>query len=150
MTKDKKLILKGYNALIQFDITKVFTDTNTWDGGFGFQGVLYIECNGFKLKDDSFHSTSEATRKFLEELQNIYNNLKGEANYRSDYEDNLNLNIKMGQCGHVMIAVDYRDYSLENIKISFQTDTDQTYLLETITNLKEIEVYFKSLNTSLS
>lgn len=145
MTEDKKFILKGYNALIEFNINKVFTDTTAWDGGFGFRGVLYIECNGLKLKDDNFHSTSEATRKFLEELQKTYNNLNGEANYRSDYEDNLNISIKMDNCGHALIAIEYRDYNLENIKISFQTDTDQTYLLKTITSLKEIEAYFKSL-----
>lgn len=145
MVEDKRFILKGYNALIQFDINKVFTDLPTWDGGFGFKGVLYIECSGLKLRDDNFHSTSVATRKFCEELQKIYSELEGEASYISDYEDNLNISIKMNDCGHAIIVIEYRDYNLENIKISFQTDTDQTYLLETINRLKEISVYFNTL-----
>jgi hypothetical protein len=145
MTEDKKFILKGYNAFIRFDITKVFTDTTAWDGGFGFRGVLYIECNGLKLKDDNFHSTSSSTRKFLEELQKIYSELEGEANYRSDYEDNLNISIKIKNCGHIEIEVEYRDYSLQNVKVSFKTDTDQSYLPETIVSLKEINTYFDLL-----
>ena len=104
------------------------------------EGWLQASCDfnyqGFKAHF-SFSSMLNDFFPFYDQLQTLYQTLSGKAVYLN-IERNIELTFLADGLGHILIKGELRHTNNPYLIISFQIDTDQTFLPEIIRECKEI------------
>lgn len=124
------------HIIIEFTKVFGFPEKTSHFGGYELQASLKIKSGNFNLKSSYYTSTGELFM-FYEQLKKINEKVSGKANY-SSYEANLKLDIEYDKLGHVNVSGSFIENTFYNNKLSFEFETDQTFITQTINDLKVI------------
>jgi hypothetical protein len=140
MDKDSKnqFTLIAENGHFSLKITEVFgfpKSTSHW-GGYDTHSVLDIRSSNYLVRGSLFISTGELYT-FYEQLKKCFASLVGSAKLISS-EDNLRLEVTFDEVGHVTTKGAYKEQHFEGNELLFEMTSDQTYLSQTLIDLKNI------------
>ncbi len=113
-----------------------FPDHTSYLGGYDAHGVVDIKCGPYRVHDSLWFSTGEVWQ-FYTELQKAYNDLAGQARFRSD-EENLDFTLAFTGRGHFVIAGVYRQYFSNNTLLQFEIESEQSYLIKPLAQLAAV------------
>ena len=133
----------GYDK-IEITITELmgFPERTSFEGGYDFKGTLTICVGSYNVRFNNYFSTTGILYNLLTSLVPCYNSLEGTAEYRHMYEKSFYFTLKMTRTGHAMIEGVFREYPHLPNNLVFQFETDQTYIQDTIRELKQVEKLF--------
>ena len=138
------LISNNGNDKIQITIDEIFgfPETTCYADGYEFKGTLIIQAGCYKVHNQNYYSTTGELYRLYASLIKCYDTLTGTAKYCQMYEKDFTFEIKMNHLGHVEIDGEYTEYPHLPNKLIFQIQTDQTCILNTIHDLKQIKNLF--------
>ena len=134
----EEFTLNNETEFVKIKLTKVFgfpEETCHW-GGYDSQAQIEIKSGPFSCSSSFYISTGEISQ-FCQKLQTCYSDLEGELSLKS-YEHNLKLNLVFDKLGHININGEFTDNNLENNSLSFEFDTDQSFLKSSIQDIENI------------
>jgi hypothetical protein len=133
---DEFTLTTGSDSLqISLDEVYGFPDRTSHFGGYDARGTVTLHCGAYHVRGLLWFSTGEVWQ-FYTELRKAYDDLKGEALFRSS-EGNLNFTVSFTRFGHWTLEGDYQEHLHLNSRLRFEMTSDQTYLVETLAQLSE-------------
>jgi hypothetical protein len=138
MDKAEKFTIKNTDEFITISINEVYgfpIETCHW-GGYDTKSTIEIEIGSYNVKSLLYISTGDIYT-FYRKLIECHRTLKGEALLES-YEKNLRVKMTFNEQGHVNISGYFREYSHSRNELTFEMDTDQSYLNHSISELSMI------------
>lgn len=138
-------IIKGDNGFLKIEFFEVFGFPNETChfGGYDTKSIVEINSGSFKVKSGVYCSTGEIF-EFYEQLLKTNEQLKGSA-YLRNYEHNLNAEVKYDINGRVTIFGSFREVSEFNNLLEFEFSSDQSYIQQTLIDLKKINLKYGGL-----
>lgn len=124
-----------YLKLIIHDVYGFPEKTSTW-GGYDTHSVLEIFCYDYSVKSTIQVSTGNIYNFFVE-FKKCYENLEGVANFDS-FKHNLNFKMEFDKTGKVLLSGYFKKYHNLEIQLNFELFLDQSYLLNTYSELSNI------------
>lgn len=112
-----------------------FPDRTSHFGGYDALGRVDIQCGTFRAYGSLWFSTGEVWQ-FYTELLKAYNELAGEAQFRSS-EGQLEFTIRFRFGGHLTIEGMYQEVSVDSTQLLFRMGSDQSYLIEPLAELAQ-------------
>jgi hypothetical protein len=129
--------IRGENGnYIKVGFSEVYgfpNETCHW-GGYDSRASIEIEVDGFKVVSFFYTSTGQVYNLY-QQIANCNSQLRGTAKFLS-YEDNLELTANYGLGGNVEIAGRYSTNSHFINELNFSFATDQSFIDETINQMK--------------
>lgn len=104
------------------------------------RGSVYISVGGFKGKYSAAFLTDDLSQ-FLNELQHLYRSLKGTAEFKT-MEGQLYVKASGDGKGHIEIEGKAIDAAGIGNQLNFNLEIDQTDLLQTIKQLRELVKHY--------
>jgi len=141
----KAFCLNGNNEKIELTINKVFgfPEQTSYEGGYDFKGDLDIIIGSYEVHcKNNFYSSTGMLYRLLLSLTDCYNSLEGTATYKHLYEDDFKFSLTMTNYGHAVVEGAFQERADLPNKFVFQMETDQTYILNTIGELKKVVKVF--------
>ncbi len=127
-----KFIIKNEDSFVEFVQVKFYKDSQD------FEFNVNAKCRYFIVENKTMWSNKTELVNFYKQLQDCYQKLKGEVESKFSYDEEIKLKLSFNQLGHVDVECDLYDYG-ENInKCHIEMKTDQTFIAETLKELKEI------------
>ena len=112
-----------------------FPNRTSFFGGYDARGRVDIQCGPYRAYGSLWFSTGEVWQ-FYTELLKAYNDLAGEARFRSG-EGQLALTITFRRRGHLTIEGIYREDFINGTQLLFEIESDQSYLIEPLAQLAQ-------------
>ena len=136
---DEKFIIKGEAGnFLRVAFAEVYgfpESTSPW-GGYDVRANLKIKSNGFEVNAEFWTSTGEIFL-LLQELQQSNKLLSGSPHYDS-CEGHLSFTALYDNMGHVIISGRFAEQMSGNNTLSFEFESDQTFIQATISQLQVI------------
>lgn len=117
-----------------------YPDSSDWEDGNWLDTKVAISAGGFRGKVGG-HTRAEEYEKFLEGLVPLYESLKGEAGFAT-MEEWLTINVKGDGGGHTSVEIEIKDAPGVGNTLTCRLTLDQTYLRDTIADLRVIVEQF--------
>lgn len=127
-----KFIIKNGDSFIEFNQVKFYKDSQD------FEFNVYAKCSYFVIEDKIVYANKLALLNFYKQLQDCYQKLKGEVESKFSYDEDIKLKLSFNKLGHVVVGCDFYDYAGFTNKCHIEFKTDQTFIVETLKELKEI------------
>lgn len=112
-----------------------FPERTSYFGGYDARGTVAIHCGPFRVHDSLSFSTGEVWQ-FYTELLKAYNDLAGEARFRSS-EGNLEFTLRFGWGGHFLLKGTYQAVLDMGGRLQFDMGSDQSYLAKPLAQLAQ-------------
>ena len=127
-----KFVLKNENCNIQFEFNKFFDDSQDFEFNVNAKSGCFIVQNKIVWvhKNDLFN--------FYKKLQDCYDKLQGEVESKFEYDEEIKLKLSFNKLGQVKVECAFFDYSEFSGKCYMEFVTDQTFIAESLKELKEI------------
>ena len=140
----KAFTLEGYNGKIELYITEVFGFPNerSFNNSYDIRGRLIIETGCYKVDYDNYYFSTKTLGNFLVGLESCYESLSGIADYIDDYEQDLIINLEMKTSGHAKVTGSFQANLALGNKLKFEMETDQSYFIYTINDIRNIMEIF--------
>ena len=114
--------------------------TDFWDGNW-LRARLKAKTEGFRA-DYPLFVRAEEVEGFLDQLEPLYGRLRGEAEFRT-MESQLGISMAIADpLGHVKVEVEASNPLGSEACLRFDFQTDQTYLLPLLVELREVASAF--------
>jgi hypothetical protein len=126
----------GSSIRIIFEEVYGFPESTCHWGGYDVRSRIEIKSGNFAVKSILWTSTGEIYALY-EQLMTCNKNLKGEASYTS-YEGNIQMNAVYDDLGHVTITGTFSEHNEFDNKLSFEFNSDQSYITSSISQLEKI------------
>ena len=132
------ITLNTSNGFIKFYIKEVlgFPNETSHFGGYDIIGEIEIQCDNYIVKGGLNYSTGDIYDFYIQ-LNQIFNSLNGNAKFYS-YEDQLSFFVNVDKKGHISIEGEYREDLVNATKLIFELECDQSYLKDSLIELKMI------------
>jgi hypothetical protein len=134
--------IPGQDGFIEIHLDEIFgfPEKTSHFGGYDVKGTVHIKSNGYSIKDNLWFSTGKLYN-FYHELSICYDKLEGSAKFISS-EANLDFSMFFDKSGFVKINGIYvANYAINN-RLEFEIKSDQSYLKESISQLKKIVIKY--------
>ena len=133
-----------YNEKILLELNQVidFPERTSYEGGYDIICTLQIDVGCYHVKCDRYYSATGALYRFSDSLKDCYKKLAGKAEYRLRWENDLVFNVAMTSCGHALVTGQFRDRPEKNTVLTFEMETDQTYLLPVFQEIDRLQDTF--------
>ncbi len=131
-------IIKGPNGFVEINIKEVFghPDRTCMWGGYETTSKLTFRGSRFLMERELYLSTGEIYN-FYNELYTAHSLLKGEA--KLFHEGILLLTVNYDSISNVLVKGELSsDYDEDGNFIRFKLETDQSYIIETLVNIRQI------------
>lgn len=142
----KAFCLNGENGKIEVTINEVLFSHKSIESGYDFKGNLDICIGSYKVHCNDFYSSTGTLDRLLTSLEICYNSLEGSAEYKRYYEEDLEFILNMTQNGHAIVNGTFREYPHLSNMLTFEMNTDQTFILDIINELKKVIEIFNKYN----
>lgn len=130
--------IEGPNGFIKIELAEVFgfpNHTSHW-GGYDTRSKLTLKSRGISVNSALGLSTGEIYN-FYRNLEETHAQLSGYTKFTYN-EYHLWFGIQYDPVGHVIINGEFREDYRGNNSLKFEIITDQSYLIETLKDLKRI------------
>lgn len=133
-----------YNEKILLELNEVidFPERTSYEGGYDIICTLQIDVGCYHVKCDRYYSATGALYRFSDSLKDCYKELAGNAEYRLRWENELVFNVAMTSCGHALVTGQFRERPEKNTVLTFEMETDQTYLLPVFQEIDRLQDTF--------
>ena len=132
----------GYSEYEQIKFTHASTHANKEPEGFDWvKTSVSIKVGGFSGNVELMLTLSEI-RNFKNQIENIYNNLRGMAQLKT-IEDQIELNIGIDDLGHIKLTGYLKDDVSSGNKLNFEMDLDQSFLPKTLSELNSTLTFYE-------
>lgn len=144
--------LHGSNGKIELTITETlgFPADTSYEGGYDVKGSLDIDIGCYVVRFDDYCFSTGVLRGFMEELEKCYETLRGKAVYKRLWENDFAFTLEMTDSGHAVVNGTFQEDPVMNNKLTFELQTDQTYVKPVISDLRKIIRLFDALSGSES
>ena len=134
--------INGFDGNIKLSIEQVwgFPESTAYYGGYDAKGVLKIKSGAYSATSD-YHFTTGELSDFLEQLRTCYDSLSGTAVLANHEDENL-IKCEFLKNGHITVSGEYQSAVHKKNRLTFEFDTDQTQILETIDYLERVYKFF--------
>lgn len=125
---------------VKLEIVEVFgyPDQPSFRGGYDIRCDLEILAGAYSVRTDLYYSSTGALYDFYVALQKCYDKLNGKAIYNVYCAENdLDMEIVFDM-GRVHITGRYRENIATQNSLYFEFDSDQSYFVEILRDLKKI------------
>ncbi|MFJ8262920.1 hypothetical protein ACIQ4I_13350 [Rummeliibacillus sp. NPDC094406] len=132
-------IIDGKQGFIQIEFNEVFgfPDETSFDGGYDVQGKLSLKSENYYVKDAEVWFTTGQIYTLFKQLQKAYKLLKGAITF-SNRDETFKFEMKFNPSGQIEIEGFFQEFlDKENI-LQFEFLSDQSYLMTTLEELKNI------------
>lgn len=113
-----------------------FPDRTSHFGGYDVRGVVAIHCGIYHIRGPLWFSTGEVWQ-FYTQVQRAYDELAGEARFCSS-ERNMDFTLRFTTHGHWTLEGVYQEHLDIATRLLFEMESDQSYLVETLTQLRHL------------
>ena len=130
---------KGNNGFIKFHFIEFpgFPNETHFTGGYECLVKTEIKSGIFSGSCQIWSSTGDFINLF-KDLEKSYNKIDGISKY-TNYEHNLNFEIKFDKFGHVVISGMFYEYSEDENSLNFEIQSDQSFIKAAIIEFKLLE-----------
>ncbi|RNI27878.1 hypothetical protein EFA69_17445 [Rufibacter immobilis] len=126
----------GNYLKVKFQEVYGFPESTCHWGGYELRAAVDMKSGSFTANSTFWTSTGELY-EFYKKLEACNEEVKGSADF-ANYEDNLKFTINYNNLGQVNITGNFNTFSdLEN-ELTFEFNSDQSYLKKTVGELKQI------------
>ena len=135
--------INGHDGFVEikFDEVLGFPNTTTYLGGYDVRGNVNLKSKGFTATGELWFSTGEIYHLY-ESLNKMYRTLEGVVEFSNADGRNLHLIIQFEKSGKFKIAAVYQEsYEVDNV-LHIELISDQSFLVETLQQLKSIYEYY--------
>ena len=134
----ESVTLNSSNGYIKFHLNEIFgfPDETCYFGGYDILGEIEIKSNNYFVKGNLNFSTGNIFN-FYTQLTELFNSLENVAKFVS-YENQLSFFVKVNKLGHISVEGEYRENLVNDSRLIFVLESDQTYLNEWLSELKKI------------
>ncbi|HWI46831.1 MAG TPA: hypothetical protein VNU45_01235 [Rummeliibacillus sp.] len=132
-------IIDGKQGFIQIEFNEVFgfPDETSFDGGYDVRGKLSLKSENYYVKDAEVWFTTGQIYTLYKQLQKAYKLLKGSITF-SNRDETFKFEMKFNRSGQIEIEGSFQEFlDKENI-LQFEFLSDQSYLITTLEELKNI------------
>ena len=139
-------IIDGKQGFIQIEFNEVFgfPDETSFDGGYDVRGKLSLKSENYYVKDAEVWFTTGQIYTLYKQLQKAYKLLKGSITF-SNRDETFKFEMKFNRSGQIEIEGSFQEFlDKENI-LQFEFLSDQSYLIATLEELKNIVAYYGDL-----
>jgi hypothetical protein len=81
--------------------------------------------------------TTQDVKYFLDELEGVLSSLEGSASLTTD-EESIGLRVKVTKTGVAQVSGELKELGTAKVKVGFEFESDQSYLGQTLTELRGI------------
>ena len=127
-----KFVIKSENAFIECDYVKFYEDSQD------FEFIVNSKSGNFIIENKTVWAHKNELLNFYKQLQECYDKLQGEVESEFEYDEEIKLKLSFNKLGQVRVECDFFDYSEFSGKCHIEFGTDQTFIAETLKELKEI------------
>jgi hypothetical protein len=136
----------GTDGFIELNLDELY-DSPAYGGGYGAQGLLRLQTGNYFVKSKHYFTTGELW-DFLDTLTRCYNSLEGESNL-TNVDNELTLKVHFDKLGKVNISGCFQERPDKISKLIFEINTEQSFIKDTISDLREIKKKFDGVGGSL-
>jgi hypothetical protein len=126
--------------IINFIKVHGFPDSTSHAGGYDVNGEVEIRSENYFFKGSIWITTGEIF-SFHEDLKEFYRNCNGKARIQN-FENNFELLIEIDKLGRTTIQGKYKEHQHVNNELIFSFESDQSYLVKTLEELKDIHLSY--------
>jgi hypothetical protein len=126
--------------IISFIKVHGFPDSTSHAGGYDVNGEVEIQSGNYFVKGSIWITTGEIF-SFYEALKKVYRNCDGKAEIQN-FEKNFQLSIEIDKRGRATIQGKYNEHHHVGNELIFSFESDQSYLVKTIEELKDIHLSY--------
>lgn len=140
-----EFIIKNEDNLVKINVLSrpYLESDNYWDINWLICGI-YIKIPGF-IADFSTYIRTDELKNFYDELKKMHKDLKGTANL-STMESGIFIKSEINKLGRIEWTVETQYPEGTGAELSFEFENDQSYLYETLRNLKGIIEEYPIMN----
>ena len=124
--------LKNNESYIKFFLVNFFDDTKD------YEFCVDVKCGSMSVLNKSVYANKKELDLFYNGLKQIYSDLHGELKTNFEYDTDIIVKIECTRSGHLRIVCDVHDGPTFGNKLHIEFETDQTYIKETLDEIKEI------------
>lgn len=124
--------IRNENSFIEFRNDKFYEDSQD------FEFCVDAKCGNFVIENKIVWAHKNELLNFYKQLQDCYNKLKGEVESEFEYDEEMKVKLSFNNLGQVDVECDFFEYSEYQQKCHIEFGTDQTFILQTLNELKEI------------
>jgi len=136
--------LKGKQGFIRIELKEVFgfPKETSYLGGYDVKGKIQIKSGNYYVKDAELWFSTGQIYEFYKQLLKCYEELEGIINFPNTDSSELKLVLEFTGLGKFKIQGIFQEYlSVENF-LEFEFESEQSYLISTLAELKEIVDYY--------
>jgi hypothetical protein len=134
--------LNGYkNEKISLELNEVlgFPGATSYEGGYDIICTLRIDIGCYHVLYDRYSSAIGALYNFSNKLNECYQNLYGQAEYRLLLENDLVFTVSMTSSGHAFVTGAFQERPDKDNILRFEMETDQTCFLPVIQTINDLK-----------
>ncbi|MFF2157180.1 hypothetical protein ACFVVQ_17970 [Paenibacillus chitinolyticus] len=146
MIKVHEFVVRGKEGgFVKIIIEEVygFPKMTSHFGGYDAKGTVEIKSGNYYVKGELWFTTGEAFQ-FYSQLLRCWTDLDGVATF-TNYETNLNLEVKFNNRGQCIIEGYYKEFAHEDNELKFEIESNQSFFVETLDGLKQIVNHYGEL-----
>lgn len=130
--------LKGENGYVRISLVRVngFPNQTSHFGGYETECEIEIKSQSYFVKGVIWTTTGEV-HQFFKQLENFHTSVSGTADFEN-YEHNLKLKVVYSENGQVNLIGEYQEFFHLHTQLIFEIKSDQSYLSESLVQLKMI------------
>ena len=138
--------ITGKKGFLRIKLNEVFGFPNqtSYLGGYDVQGKIEIKSGNYYVKDAELWFSTGQIYKFFLELQKCYNHLQGGATF-SGLDNALKMDLNFNRFGQISIEGYFKELPSEENILQFEFESEQSYLVSTLQQLKTIVVQYGGL-----
>ena len=134
----ESITLNSSNGYIKFHLNDIlgFPNETCYYGGYDILGEIEIKCDNYFVKGSLNLSTGNIFN-FYTQLTELFNSLESVAKFDS-YEHQLSFFVNVNKLGHLSVEGEYREDLVNNSRLIFALEADQSYLNDWLSELKKV------------
>jgi hypothetical protein len=127
---------RGCFIRVALDEVLGFPNHTSHFGGYDVQGTVEIKSGSYYAKGELWFTTGEVY-EFYNQLAKCWADLDGTATFWT-CETNLKFEARFNGRGQVTITGYYKEFAHQENELKFETESDQSFFVETMDGLKAI------------
>lgn len=140
-----EFVIGGKQGFIRLEIDEVFgfPYETCFKGGYEVKGKIDIKSGNYFVKGAELWFSTGQIYEFYIDLQKCFKQLSGSINFAP--ESNLKFEMQFNNLGQITIQGYYQELLSEENMLQFEFESEQSFLLSTLEELKKIVDHYGGL-----